>query len=67
MDGAGALDFPSVFFLALPHTWAGGGGWGGERRGGVIKPTSTPGQETGDSNSDPAFLSVINPKFFCGV
>lgn len=66
MDGAGALYFSSLcssghcLILGASRDWRGEG-----RR--KINLTSTLGQETRASRTDPAFLTLITPKFLCGI
>lgn len=64
MDGAWAL-YPLCVLLGIASYW-GQWDWSTERRE-KISLTSTLRQETRDSNSDPAFLTIIIPKFLCGI
>lgn len=60
----------SIFPLCVPLGIASyGGQWDWRGEGGREKKnlTSTLGQETRDSHSDPAFLTIITSKFLCGI
>lgn len=60
-----SLFFLCVFLWALPHM--GVSGIGEEKEGEKKNLTTTLGQETRDSHTDPAFLTIITSKFLCGI
>lgn len=65
MDGAWVLYFSSV--CSSRHCLILGLVGLERRRREKINLTSALGQETRDSHSDPAFLTIITPKFLCGI